>query len=298
LLLEPADDDVLVATASTDGIDLGSIRIDPTVEGSVSMKVWRTGELVYVPDAAADQRTMKGLVEQTGATGVLFAPVTRDGRRLAVLVVGFATSRPRLPEQSLYMIELVAGEIAAALDRAELVALFAKQARTDPLTGADNRRSWDEQMDRELARAHRTGDPLTVAMIDMDHFKLYNDTRGHGAGDALLRGLVTAIRAELRPSDLIARWGGEEFAGALPDCDLQQARAAASRLLLVVPDGQTMSIGLTQAEDEDTPRTLIARADTALYAATDAGRDRVHAIARRVLPARALLTAAETPRPF
>jgi diguanylate cyclase (GGDEF)-like protein len=287
ILLEPTPDGAMVATASTDGIDLRAIRVDPSVDVSVTMEVWRTGETVYVADAAADERTMKRLVDLTGALGVLFAPVTRDGRRLAVLVVGFRRSRPRLPEQSLYMIELVAGEIAAALDRAELVALLAKQARTDALTGADNRRSWDEQVDHELARARRTGAPLAVAMIDMDHFKLYNDTYGHSAGDALLGGLVSAIRAELRPSDLIARWGGEEFAIALPDCDLRQARAVASRLLLVVPDGQTMSIGLTEASLDDTSRTLIARADRALYAAKDAGRNRVQAIALRLPQAQA-----------
>jgi diguanylate cyclase (GGDEF)-like protein len=132
-------------------------------------------------------------------------------------------------------------------------------------------------MDRELARARRTGDPLTVALIDMDHFKAYNDTYGHAAGDVLLKDLVTAIRAELRTGDIIARWGGEEFALALPDCDLQQAQTIASRLLNVVPSGQTTSIGLTQARAQDTPRAMIERADRALYAAKDGGRNQVKA---------------------
>jgi diguanylate cyclase (GGDEF)-like protein len=111
----------------------------------------------------------------------------------------------------------------------------------------------------------------------MDHFKAYNDAHGHLAGDALLKELVTAIRAELRTGDVIARWGGEEFAVALHDCDLHRAQTIATRLLTVVPSGQTASIGLTQARAEDTPRALIERADTALYTAKAGGRNQVKA---------------------
>ena len=201
-----------------------------------------------------------------------------------MLVVGFYESRPRVPTPALHMVELLAAEIGAAIDRADLVALLATQASSDPLTGAANRRRWDEDMDRELARARRTGDPLTVALIDLDHFKAYNDTQGHVAGDVLLRDLVTAIRAELRTGDVIARWGGEEFTLLLPGCDLQQGQTIASRLLCVVPSGQTASIGLTQARAQDTPGDLIERADRALYAAKDGGRNQVRAFQTRPPP--------------
>ncbi|HEY8822923.1 MAG TPA: sensor domain-containing diguanylate cyclase [Dermatophilaceae bacterium] len=277
VLFEPHVDGTLVATAGTDGIDLGPMRIDPRTEVSATAEAWRTGTRIYIADVAADPRASARLVEYTGAGAVLFQPVTRDERRMAVLVVGFYESRPRVPAPALYMVELLAAEIGAAIDRADLVALLATQARTDPLTGAANRRSWDEEMDRELARARRTGDPLTVALIDMDHFKAYNDTHGHVAGDVLLRDLVTAIRAELRTGDVIARWGGEEFVLALPGCDLEQAQTIASRLLRVVPSGQTASIGLTQARTQDNPRALIERADRALYSAKDGGRNQVKA---------------------
>ena len=277
VLLEPHVDGTLVATAGTDGVDLGPIRIDPRTEDSASAEAWRTGTRIYIPDVAADPRVSARLAEHTRAGAVLFQPVTRDGRTTAVLVVGFHGAHPRLPAAASYMIELLAAEIGTALDRADLVALLATQARTDPLTGAANRRSWDEEMDRELARARRTGDPLTVALIDMDHFKEYNDTHGHDAGDVMLQDLVTAIRAELRTGDIIARWGGEEFTLALPGCDLQQAHTIASRLLRIVPRGQTVSIGLTQARTQDTPQALIDRADRALYAAKDGGRNQVKA---------------------
>jgi diguanylate cyclase (GGDEF)-like protein len=206
---------------------------------------------------------------------VLFQPVTRDGRRTAVLVIGFYESRQEVPEPEMFLVELLGAEIGAAIDRADLVALLATQSRSDALTGAANRRSWDEEMDRELARTRRTGDPLTVGILDMDHFKSYNDAFGHLTGDVLLKDLVTAVRAELRTGDLIARWGGEEFALALPDCDLQQAQTIAARLLNVVPSGQTASIGLTQALTQDTPRDLIDRADRALYTAKNGGRNQV-----------------------
>ena len=278
VLFEPHVEGALVATAGTDGVDLEPMRIDPRIEVSATAEAWRTGTRIYIADATADPRASARLVKHTRAGALLFQPVTQDGRRTAVLVVGFNESRQRVPATALYMVELLAAEIGAAIDRADLVALLAVQSRADPLTGAANRRSWDEEVERELARAHRTGDPLTVALIDMDHFKAYNDTHGHVAGDLLLKDLVTAIRAELRTNDVVARWGGEEFALALPDCDLQQAHIIASRLLNVVPSGQTASIGLTQARSQDTPRALIERADRALYAAKDGGRNQVRAL--------------------
>jgi diguanylate cyclase (GGDEF)-like protein len=277
LLMEQCIDGTLVATAGSVGVDLGPVRIDPKIEVSATAEVWRTGKRIYIADVATDPLASARLAEHTGARAVLFQPVTRDGRTTAVLVVGFYESRRHVPEPEMYLVELVAAEIGAAIDRANLVGLLATQSRSDPLTGAANRRSWDEEIDRELARARRTGDPFTVALIDMDHFKAYNDTHGHIAGDALLGDVVTAIRAELRTGDVIARWGGEEFALALPDCDLQQAQTIASRLLDVVPSGQTASIGLTQAQPQDTPRALIERADRALYVAKGGGRNQVRA---------------------
>ena len=281
VLFEPGVEGTLVATAGTLGLDLGPMSIDLTTEVSATSQVWRSGNRLYIANAVADPRASTRLAQHTGAVSVLFEPVTRDGRLTAVLVVGFAPSRPRVSDAALEMVELVTAEIAAALDRENLLALLATQARTDPLTGASNRRSWDEALDVELARAARTGEPLTVALLDMDHFKAYNDTHGHNAGDELLRDLVTALRAELRPVDVVARWGGEEFALALPGCDLDQAQVIAERLLRVVPDGQTASIGLALATSGDTARGLVGRADRALYAAKDGGRDQVR---REVMP--------------
>ena len=275
VLFEPGPDGTLIPSAATSGVDVAKWRTDPRTERSGAGEAWLTGARIYFADTSADPRASPRLCAASGSVSMLFEPVTRGGRRLGVLAVSFAPARPYVPELVLDMVELVAAEIASALDRAEMGELLAMQARTDALTGAANRRSWDEGMDRELARARRTGDPLSVALIDVDFFKVFNDTFGHTAGDALLRDLVTAIRAELRAGDVVARWGGEEFSIALPACDLDQARSIAERLLAIVPNGQTASIGLTQAELHDTPRSLIERADRALYEAKDAGRNQV-----------------------
>lgn len=273
VLFEPHHDGMLEATAGTDGVNLG-VRIDPGVEGCATAQAWDTARRIYVADTTTDPHSSM-LTTHAKAGALLCQPITRDQRTTAVLVLGFHESHQHAPAPALYLVELLAAEIGAAIERTDLVALLAAQSRRDPLTGAANRRSWDEEMNRELARAHRTGDPLTVAIIDMDHFKAYNDAHGHVAGDVLLKDLVIAVRAELRAGDLIARWGGEEFALALPDCDLQRAQVIAARLLSVVPGGQTASIGLTQAWAQDTPRALIERADRALYTAKDGGRNQV-----------------------
>jgi len=275
VLFEPHVDVTLVATAGTGGVDLG-LRVDPRVHTCATAEAWRTGTRVYLADAATDPHSSM-LAKHTQARALLCQPVTRCGLTAAVLVAGFSESHQHAPASALYLVELLAAEIGAAIDRADMVALLAAQSRRDPLTGAANRRSWDEEVDRELDRASRTGHTLTVAILDMDDFKAYNDTHGHVAGDILLKDFVTAIRAELRTGDVIARWGGEEFALALPDCDLQQAKTIASRLLDVVPSGQTVSIGITQDQAQDTPRAMIERADSALYAAKDGGRNQVKA---------------------
>ncbi|MGM0951655.1 MAG: GGDEF domain-containing protein [Pseudomonadota bacterium] len=148
-------------------------------------------------------------------------------------------------------------------------------ARSDPLTGAANRRELGNELSRELARSERNDAPLTLAFLDLDHFKHFNDTHGHSAGDALLQELVTAWQRELRPSDLLARFGGEEFIAVFPDTNMKQAQMVLERLLEVVPYGQTCSAGLVQRQMGDTADTMMRRADQALYQAKERGRNQI-----------------------
>jgi len=160
-------------------------------------------------------------------------------------------------------------------------------ATVDPLTGAWNRRHFRELAENEMDRAARYGRPLTVAMLDVDHFKAVNDEHGHTAGDAVLADVVARLRERLRSVDLLGRYGGEEFALVLPETDPDAALAAAERLRravaaapVMLADGTTLevtiSLGVTRVTAEDGALDgPINRADAALYAAKAAGRDRV-----------------------
>jgi len=150
-------------------------------------------------------------------------------------------------------------------------------ARTDALTRVGNRRAWDEILAHEVERARRYPAPLTVALIDLDNFKRFNDVFGHPAGDRHLAASAAAWAGSLRATDVIARIGGEEFAVLLVDADDDTARHVLRRLAAATPNGQTCSIGMARWNGMEDPSTLMGRADDALYAAKGAGRNRIAA---------------------
>ena len=160
-------------------------------------------------------------------------------------------------------------------ERERLLAKVAALARTDALTGLPNRRAWDEELRREAARAERHGHGYTVAIVDLDHFKAYNDRFGHPAGDELLRTIGTRWRTALRATDIVARYGGEEFALLLPQCPPREALNLTERLRAGVPAAQTLSGGVAVWDRGESVEALMGRADAALYAAKKAGRNRV-----------------------
>jgi diguanylate cyclase (GGDEF)-like protein len=170
---------------------------------------------------------------------------------------------------------LLALEAAIAIDRGELLGRLEIAARTDDLTGLLNRRAWDEELGRELARADRSGAALCVAILDLDRFKHYNDTYGHQAGDRFLKQLSGSWSQNLRTGDILARYGGEEFALALPGTNLEHAQQMLDRLRESLPEDQTCSAGVCQWDGSENAEQLTARADTLLYAAKAAGRNRV-----------------------
>jgi PleD family two-component response regulator len=154
---------------------------------------------------------------------------------------------------------------------AELVAQVQDQAtqldalaHNDALTGIPNRRAWDLDLVREMARARRGGVSLHVALLDVDHFKRFNDSHGHQAGDLLLKSAAAAWKAQLRDGDMLARYGGEEFAAGILD-----------RVRQATPLGETVSIGVVTWDGQQSPEQLIRAADDALYQAKHEGRDRV-----------------------
>jgi diguanylate cyclase (GGDEF)-like protein len=157
-------------------------------------------------------------------------------------------------------------------------------SRTDELTGLPNRRAWTAELPRAIERARRAQRPLSVAMVDLDHFKKFNDSYGHPAGDRLLKAATAAWSDQLRTVDQLARYGGEEFIVLLPDAGPAEAAEVMERLRTVTPLGQTFSAGLAIWDGRETSDELIARADTGLYAAKHAGRDRI-VLAERAAPA-------------
>ncbi len=169
----------------------------------------------------------------------------------------------------------ISGRKQLEAERETLLARVEAMARTDELTGLANRRALDEEIRRELARSQRLGHQVTVAMLDVDHFKAYNDRRGHPAGDALLREAANAWRIAIRETDFIAHYGGEEFVVILPGCPPGNAPDVLQRLRDATPDGQTVSGGVATWDRSETSECLLARADSALYEAKRAGRDRL-----------------------
>ena len=158
------------------------------------------------------------------------------------------------------------------------------QARSDPLTGLLNRRGLEGQFAFAIALARRSGRPLSLLAVDVDHFKRVNDTHGHGVGDQVLQSLAQTLQQRLRSSDVAARIGGEEFVALLPDTSLEEARAAADALRLAVaaqlhpqvgPITISLGVSALRADDADNARTLLERADAALYQAKKEGRNRV-----------------------
>jgi len=160
-------------------------------------------------------------------------------------------------------------------EREDLLAKVEGMARHDALTGLPNRRMLDEQVPRELARARRSGQPVCLAIVDIDRFKAYNDTNGHLAGDELLRECAIAWDSALRGSDMLVRYGGEEFLVLLSDTSREEAAGVVERLRAATPRGQTCSAGIAAWDGIVDIDGLISAADSALYRAKDAGRDRL-----------------------
>jgi diguanylate cyclase (GGDEF)-like protein len=206
----------------------------------------------------------------TGAS--LIAPVV-----LAVQVANHkVTDGPAIVIGCVTLFLLVVTRMAQLLTQVEEQAKKVRElSRTDELTGLPNRRAWTAELPRAIERARRAQVPLSIAMVDLDHFKRFNDSYGHPAGDRLLKAGAAAWSAQLRATDHLARYGGEEFIALLSDADGAQAVEIMERLRAATPLGQTFSSGIATWDGRETSDEMIARADAALYDAKRAGRDRI-----------------------
>jgi diguanylate cyclase (GGDEF)-like protein len=277
-LWQPSSDGTgLEATAGTDPALVGRVVL-LIGQPSGAIRAFNTRESFFVSEAEGSPEVDQQLVEKLGVASVLFQPIMREGTPIGVLVLYWAEQLAALPEEMEQVVGLLAAEAAIAIERTKLLARLEQAARTDDLTGLPNRRAWDEHLGREMARARRVGASLCVAMLDLDHFKEYNDLHGHQGGDRFLKEAAAAWQARIRETDLIARYGGEEFAIALVDCELAEAKEMLDLLRQETPEGESSSAGVAAWNGRESEDELLARADTALYDAKRAGRDRVVSI--------------------
>jgi len=179
---------------------------------------------------------------------------------------------------------------------ASVMKLLDLTASTDHLTGLHNRRSFDKELTLAVSSAQQRRGPISLAMIDLDHFKAYNDAFGHSSGDVYLKQATSTWRKTLRPTDFIARYGGEEFIVMLRDTDMNEAIACMERLRLATPGTLTCSIGVAQWQSTEPLVSLMGRADRALYKAKSSGRncvafdaDSILSLAAQLDPPNALL---------
>jgi diguanylate cyclase (GGDEF)-like protein len=246
-----------------------------SVQPAASIAAFESGRRIFIADVTRQAGVSPLLIRAAGIASALFEPILRDGVPVGVLAIGWTTPRGEIDSRTHAIVQFLAAEAGAAIERSDLLTRLDGQARSDALTSLPNRRAWDET----LAVAMRGEARLCVAMVDLDHFKRYNDDNGHAAGDRLLRACALAWKGHLRPADTLARVGGEEFAVLLPNCALADAARVLERLREATPSGATASVGVAERQPGETANDLLARADMALYEAKDTGRDRLQAAA-------------------
>jgi diguanylate cyclase (GGDEF)-like protein len=265
-----------------EGVDLAET---PREISFCAHTILQPDRLMEVADTRQDPRFAHNPLV-TGDTAIRFyagAPlVTPQG--VAIGTVCVLDHRPRnLTGTERRALHSLARQVVAQLELRQAVAGLELQGMTDSLTSAWNRRAFDRRLREEWQRHRQDGRPLGLLMVDLDFFKRINDDFGHPAGDAVLVQVAGLLQASVRRSDLVARFGGEEFAVVLPDADIAAARAVAEKVRRAIEQAAwpnrplTASIGVASvvpAAGSDGP-ALVAAADKALYRAKQAGRNRV-----------------------
>ena len=271
-LTEPSEDGTTLTTkTATLPAMLGfEIPIDGDL-ASGSRAAYLSGQAGFHADADGSPRIHPRMQEITGARSVTFEPVVIGGRPRAVLVVGWRRRVPSLTSREREIVAIAADEAAVALQRLSALRRLEDAALTDALTDVPNRRAFDRQLPVEIARARREQKPLALAMMDINEFKALNDREGHDAGDRLLRSATEAWAGVLRTTDVLARFGGDEFAILLPDCDADSAGIVAARLRAAIPHSPGCGVGIAVWDGTEDGESLMARADEALYEDKAAG---------------------------
>lgn len=254
--------------------------------GGLADEAFTSGTCILSNDRPQTKHRLSELARKEGLRSFVCLALTSRDRRLGVIYF-YRTDRDTFAPAEIELLHTFASLAAQAIENARLFAQAQDQARTDTLTGLCNRREFERRLREEVERSRRYGRPLSLLLLDVDHFKVINDTHGHLVGDEVLRAAAGRIRQVLRPIDQAARYGGEEFAMILPETEGAGACALAERIRAAIAAQPfatggapsvdlTVSIGIaTCPEHADRDQALLAAADQALYAAKQTGRNRV-----------------------
>jgi two-component system cell cycle response regulator len=273
---EPRGEPKLLAHHGTSQVEW----LEPGVDAAVR-EAWdkRQTLLFGSLDPETNPRLTKLLPD---ARNIMITPLMAEDRPIGVLAAEHSLRQgSRIEQRVVEIVGQFAAHAALALDNAWLLERVQEQAETDGLTGVANRRTFEAVLDREVTRAFRNDDKLSLVMVDIDHFKALNDTYGHQKGDDVLRAVAKRLRRECRDFDTVSRYGGEEFAVILPGCNETDAMDIAERLREAVMEADT-EISVSSSAGVATypvhaagPRGLIQAADGALYESKRSGRNRV-----------------------
>jgi diguanylate cyclase (GGDEF)-like protein len=254
------------------------MRETPGAVDSVVRTAFETRQIQLVCRLEEDDNPMTTAI-LLFARNLIVAPLFAEGEPVGALILERGEDAGRVEKRVVSMIDQFATHGALALRNALLLEQIRRLAATDALTGLANRRTLEEMLEREISRATRQGDDVTLVMIDLDHFKSLNDTHGHQVGDEVLRHVGRRLSEQCRDFDTPARYGGEEFAVVLPRCSQEEAEEVAERMRTSLASGGpvpiTASAGVaTFPSQAESSYALIRAADNALYRAKGAGRDR------------------------
>lgn len=234
-----------------------------------------TGKVVISQDSS-EETGHEQCTHAGNAHGNIIIPLIAVGKTVGILSL-YTKPGTEVTENLVKLFSILGGQIGIAINNAMFYEEIKNLSLHDPLTGLANRRFMEIQLEKDFEAARRYGGKLSVVMIDIDHFKQYNDTHGHQEGDRLLAKLAAVLLKMLRAMDTVFRYGGEEFLALLPGTDLAQAVATAERIRAAVEAqaGVTISLGVSEYGKTITDKgTLIKRADKALYRAKMGGRNR------------------------
>jgi diguanylate cyclase (GGDEF)-like protein len=285
-----AEDDVVTARLLRALLDSWGFEVITVTDGVSALAVLQTNDAPrlaildwMMPGLDGPEVCRRARAHRPGVPMYLILVTSREARRdvVAGLDAGADDYVVKPPDPEELRSRLKAGIRVLAMEHH-----FERVAMVDGLTELPNRRSLDDTFSRQLTRTLREQQPASLLMIDVDHFKLLNDTHGHLTGDEVLRRVARVLRQQLRPQDLLARYGGEEFALLLPNTDAETAVAVADRLRSAIadPDSEeasrslpaaTVSIGVATARSAVSLSELMSQADAAMYRAKQTGRNRV-----------------------